>query len=178
MTFYFDIGCNLSGVSKVAIRSGTYIDAIQLFYCDGQSSEWCGGLGGSYSEFNVFPNDAIVAINIWTGYVVDSLQFITKNGILSPRYGNGGGGGMETIDAGRNKELIGFSGEIDTVSTTSNTLLTLLKKIDFKFAERVCTILILTVISNEYFSFYLFNVMLSANYSVTKYYEQIRRETD
>lgn len=120
----FDDGENLSGVAKVVVRHGKYIDGIQLFFRDGRSTGFRGGSGGALSEFVIDDGDFLESVNIWSGWGTDAIQFHTRNGNISQKYG-GNGGGLRT-EGGRGLHVIGMSGRSGA----------LLDRVDFKFRQQ------------------------------------------
>jgi len=86
---------NYSGVRKVVVRAGRFVDSIQLFYRDGTQSKAFGGTGGKAFEFVVGDkdddDDAIVHATVWSGWGTDAVQFKTRKGKTSPRFGGPGG---------------------------------------------------------------------------------------
>jgi hypothetical protein len=109
----FDDGDYLPGIEKIGIRSGNYIRGLELYKRknNGQNSIWHGGDQGygSFYEFKVDSDDYIYKVRIWSGDGVDAVQFYTKKGITSAKYG--GGGGVERTEGGdMNKQLVGMYG--------------------------------------------------------------------
>jgi hypothetical protein len=78
-------------VKTVNIRSGKYIDSIQLVYSSNLVIATYGGTGGEPGSFTVAAGDeVIVAVQVKYGKYVDGLQFITNKGVKSPWFGGSG----------------------------------------------------------------------------------------
>jgi hypothetical protein len=119
----FEDETNTSGVRRVNIRHGQYIDGISFEYRNGITSNWHGGQGGELSVFDVDDGDYITEVIVRSGWGTDGLQFKTKNGIVSPHYG--GTGGNLRVEGGD------ISCHLVRVYGRSNDLL---NRIDFEFA--------------------------------------------
>ena len=96
----FDAGWNSSGVARVLVNAGCFVDGLELQYRQNLDDEngsfsttgWFGGTSGQRYEFNVTdPNDYINNISVWYGWGVDALQFHTVLGNSSLKFGGDGG---------------------------------------------------------------------------------------
>mmetsp|Transcript_16666 Transcript_16666/g.15031 ORF Transcript_16666/g.15031 Transcript_16666/m.15031 type:complete len:484 (+) Transcript_16666:54-1505(+) len=108
----FDSGINPSGVKKIIIRSGKYVDAIQLEFKNGESTKQYGGNGGGRHELNVDIDNTsinIEKIKIHSGNIVDSIQFVFSNNQASKKYG-GDRGGLRESKPRKGQILVGIKG--------------------------------------------------------------------
>ncbi|KAF8637533.1 hypothetical protein AX17_002759 [Amanita inopinata Kibby_2008] len=81
-------------LSEIRIRSGIYIDAIQLVFSlsSGTSTApWHGGSGGYPSSFVLQPGEYIVKIDGRAAAYIDQLRFTTNTGRQSQVFGGNGG---------------------------------------------------------------------------------------
>jgi hypothetical protein len=101
-------------VVGVAVRSGVYVDGIQLIYRtpDGRIRRlpWHGGRGGSYREFWLRPGEVLTGISGRSGAFVDSLRFETSFGRRSPTYGGRSGSTTYRFGVPQGYEISGFFG--------------------------------------------------------------------
>lgn len=110
---YFSTGA-VAKVKSVYLRSGRFIDSIQLVYSTNQASAVYGGGGGGTGSFSAAAGDeVIVAVTVKYGKYVDSLQFITNKGAASPWFG-GTGGNSFTFNAPPGTYLVGIQGRKGT----------------------------------------------------------------
>ena len=89
---YFSTGA-VGKVKTVNLRSGKYIDSIQLVYTTNQVSEKKGGEGGDPGSFTVDGtpgfHENIVGVDVRYGKYIDNLRFITNNGRATSFGGDG-----------------------------------------------------------------------------------------
>jgi Jacalin-like lectin domain len=110
---YFSTGA-VAKVKSVSLRSGKFIDSIQLVYSTNQASAIYGGGGGGTGSFSAAGNEVIVAVTVKYGSYVDSLQFTTDKGSRSPWFGGTGGGVSFTFNAPPGTYLVGIQGRKGT----------------------------------------------------------------
>ena len=100
-------------VTEVRIRSGQYIDAIQVVYASASGSSVAAGQhGGSGGRVNIFRLDAdeyITGISGRCGDIIDSLRIHT-NKKSSPLYGGSGGSRDFQIVVPNGSQAVGFVG--------------------------------------------------------------------
>ena len=105
---YFSTGA-VAKVKSVKLRSGKFIDSIQLVYSTSQETDIYGGGGGAPGNFTAAAGDeVIVAVMVKSGKYVDGLQFITNKGWSS--YFGGTGGDTTTMYAPPGTYLVGIQG--------------------------------------------------------------------
>ena len=112
-----DIPNNLVRISKIKVRSGWWIDAIQTVWekSDGstKTSPRRGGKGGGSNEFVLQAGEYITKVSGTYGTYVGSLTFHTNNKRTSPTYGlakgNGSGKTFE-LKAPKGSAIVGFYG--------------------------------------------------------------------
>ncbi len=104
-------------IGGVLIRSGSYLDQLQLIYRDPSSGQLVlgqahGGNGGQPSGFVLNPGEYLTGVSGRTGSYVDSITFQTSQGRTFGRFGGGGGGTDYQLPAPTqaNLELFGFYG--------------------------------------------------------------------
>jgi hypothetical protein len=89
---YFSTGA-VGKVKSVNLRSGKYIDSIQLVYTTNQVSDKKGRDGGDLGSFTAdvtLPaNEVIVGVEVLYGKYIDNLRFITNKGKATSFGGNG-----------------------------------------------------------------------------------------
>ena len=108
--------CN-AVVSKIQIRSGSLIDAIQVTYKLSTGQEYTaprhGGGGGGLNviTINVDSGERIIGISGRTGSLVDQLTFFTNHGRIFGPYG-GNGGGQFTVNGCLLRGVLGRSGSL------------------------------------------------------------------
>ena len=98
-----------TNIKHVLLRSGSFLDQIQLSYEDGKITEAHGGNGGEFHVYTIPTNECITKIELRTGSAVDSITFITNTGKRSSTYG-GSGGGLRQISFSNNGCLVGLKG--------------------------------------------------------------------
>jgi Jacalin-like lectin domain len=100
-------------VVEAQVRSGEYVDSVQLVYMlrDGRTitGPKHGGEGGALSVFHLDADEYLVGISGHTGSYIDSIQFLT-NKRTSPLFGGHGGGRDFHIDVPANAQVTGFTG--------------------------------------------------------------------
>jgi hypothetical protein len=105
----------ITRVKEVRIRSGAYIDSIQLVWelADGSTveGEHHGGQGGTPSSFTLAAGEFINRIHVGAGAQVDSLTFYTNRGETHGPFGNAKGG-QNQISGGPINGFHGRSGVI------------------------------------------------------------------
>jgi len=74
-------------ISKINIRSGAWLDSIQLQYSNGYTPAANGGTGGSASSFSIPSGQYIISVYVCAGGYVDKLVFTTSLGTIYS-YGN------------------------------------------------------------------------------------------
>ena len=80
-------------IAAIVIRSGKYVDAVQLGYRNGNSISWGprhGGDGGTAYRINLDRNERIIEIGGRSGRFVDALYVRTNKRTYPTRGGNGG----------------------------------------------------------------------------------------
>jgi len=80
-----------SPIRRIYVRSGKYVDAIQVMYATGASGAQHGENGGSLSFFDLNNGEYVTQIIGRSCSLVDQIQFITNLGRQSPAYGGTGG---------------------------------------------------------------------------------------
>jgi Jacalin-like lectin domain len=96
-------------VSQINVWSGSYIDAIQLTYTDGESTGKIGGSGGSLTMYNLEGGEQIIELSGRYGSYIDSLS-ISTNLRTFPVLGGGGGPREYRYQAPDGMSIIGFKG--------------------------------------------------------------------
>lgn len=100
-------------VVEVQVRSGEYVDSVQLVYMlrDGRTvvGPQHGGDGGALSVFHLDADEYLVGISGHTGSYIDSIQFQT-NKRTSLLFGGHGGGRDFHVDVPPNAQVMGFTG--------------------------------------------------------------------
>lgn len=100
-------------VSELRVRSGAWIDAVQLVYAGPDGQEYPlvrhGGNGGTPHSFRLEPGEYITALSGRYGHYVDSLQIHT-NRRDSEVYGGSGGGFDFRIEAPTGMQIAGLAG--------------------------------------------------------------------
>lgn len=97
------------GISGVKVWSGNLIDAIQLVYGDGKTSQKVGGQGGQLNTFSIEPGEYIRSISGKYDDVIHSITITTNN---NRRATFGGGGGKQNyyFEAPLNHRIYGITG--------------------------------------------------------------------
>lgn len=103
---------NIKKISRVFIRHGKYVDAVQVEWelMDGKKvwSKRGGGTGGKGTMINLASDEYIITVKGKAGRFVNSLQFVTNKGKTYGRYGSTGGAAFNiTIQSG----IKGFFGK-------------------------------------------------------------------
>ena len=100
-------------VLEVRVRSGGYVDSVQMVYAlrDGRTVEGPrrGGTGGSLNVFQLNADEYIVGISGRTGKYIDSISFRT-NKRTSPIFGGKGGDREYHIDIPAGNQAVGLTG--------------------------------------------------------------------
>jgi hypothetical protein len=100
-------------VVEVQVRSGEYVDSVQLVYMmsDGRTvmGPLHGGEGGALSVFHLDADEYLVGISGHAGSYIDSIQFQT-NKRTSPFFGGHGGGRDFHVDVPATAQVTGFTG--------------------------------------------------------------------
>lgn len=103
-----------SRVYEVQIRSGAFIDSIQIIHKTPQGVEHAfpkhGGEGGTLNIFTLGDNEHIIAISGRYGEFIDSLRIHTDLPRSSPTYGGPGGEADFNYEAPDGTEIAGFYG--------------------------------------------------------------------
>jgi hypothetical protein len=115
-TFFMDtipsnVDINKLRVKKVLIKSGNFIDSIQLYIGDDTRNYYTnshGGNGGVYQEWIVPEGQYITQVEVKSASLIDSLTFITNTLEKSPQFG--GGGGSYKLVSLLPRHLIGLAG--------------------------------------------------------------------
>lgn len=99
-------------ITRLTIRHGEYIDALQITYGSTTGPKH-GGDGGSESEISLASGEKIIAVVGRCGTYVDQLQFVTQksDGTLSSYGPYGGHGGSPFFIIG---SIAGFFGRAGT----------------------------------------------------------------
>lgn len=99
-------------IGTVNIRSGTYVDAIEVIYVKPGGATYSGGKhgggGGSPHSFNLAANENIVRVDVRSGTYIDQLKFTTNLGNVYGPYG--GNGGSASAVTGQIGGILGRSG--------------------------------------------------------------------
>ncbi|MCO7227436.1 jacalin-like lectin [Pleionea sp. CnH1-48] len=118
-TGFADIPNDASVISKIKVRSGPWIDAIQMTHRlsteAAQSYSQHGGNGGGVSEFVLGDDEYITKITGEYGDYIGSITFHT-NKRVSPTYGlasSNGSGSTYELSAPEGYEITGFQGRAD-----------------------------------------------------------------
>lgn len=90
-------------IQRIVVRSGTKIDAITVFYANGNRLGH-GGTGGSEHTIDLAADEIITKVEGRSGKVIDQLKFTTNKGKTHGPYG-GSGGSPFTVNFGANKAL-------------------------------------------------------------------------
>lgn len=106
-------------IGTVNIRSGTYVDAIEVIYVKPGGGTYSGGQhggsGGTAASFNLAANETIVRVDVRSGRYVDQLKFTTNLGNVYGPYG--GDGGSASAVTGQIGGILGRSGRyVDAIS--------------------------------------------------------------
>lgn len=103
-----------SEVKQIAIRSGKYIDGINIGHRLPNGTykypNWHGGTGGQPYTFNLREGEKITFMQGRYGKYVDQIQFHTNFGRSSPKYGGSGGKAVFYYSAPPGCEIAGFNG--------------------------------------------------------------------
>lgn len=106
---------NIKKISRVFIRHGKYVDAIQVEWelMNGQKvwSKRAGGSGGKGTMITLNHDEYIITMKGKSGRFVDSLQFITNKGRRFGNYGGTGGAAFNITIQGGIKGFAGKSGK-------------------------------------------------------------------
>lgn len=119
----------MNGVDKVIIRSGRYVDSLQMVVkLDKGTYELArhGGSGGARSEFNLSEGEYITQISGSYGGKVDSILFGT-NKRTSKEYGGEGGCAHYSYEAPEGYEIVGFYGRSGSLIDAVGIVLSKLK---------------------------------------------------
>ena len=116
-TPFDDVAPNQMEISKLRIRSGLFIDQLQVIYrnpVNGQEAPGPvhGGNGGLPTEITLNAGEFITEINGRTGSFVDSLTLKTNQGRIFSNLGGDGGPNPFRfhLDVSSGEEIFGFSG--------------------------------------------------------------------
>lgn len=112
-------------VIEVHVRSGQYVDSVQLVYMlrDGQTiaGPRHGGEGGELNVLRLDPGEYLTGISGRTGSYIDSIEFQT-NRHTSPTFGGNGGDREFQVEVPENAQAIGFTGRsgeyVDAIGLT------------------------------------------------------------
>ncbi len=100
-------------VVEVRVRSGQYVDSVQLVYMlsDGHSvvGPRHGGNGGNLSVFRLDADEYLIGVSGRTGSYIDSIEFQT-NKRTSPTFGGNGGNRDFQVEVPDNTRVVGFAG--------------------------------------------------------------------
>jgi hypothetical protein len=100
-------------VVEVQVRSGDYVDSVQLVYSlsDGRTvvGPQHGGTGGELSVFHLDADEYLIGISGRTGTYIDSIRFQT-NKRISPTFGGSGGSREFRVDIPANAQVTGLAG--------------------------------------------------------------------
>jgi hypothetical protein len=100
-------------VVEVQVRSGDYVDSVQLVYWlgDGRTvvGPQHGGAGGELGVFHLDADEYLVGISGRTGTYIDSIRFQT-NKRTSPSFGGSGGSRDFRVDVPTNAQVTGLVG--------------------------------------------------------------------
>lgn len=78
-----------SQITSISIRSGWYVDALNVSYANGQTYSY-GGNGGSEHKINLGRDEFLTGIKGRAGKYIDNISFITNKRTYGPYGGNGG----------------------------------------------------------------------------------------
>lgn len=103
--------CVSRKISSIVVRAGTSVDYIRcLSPCgDNQPPHGNGSSKGEEHVFKIDVDDEVSAVHVWSGIYIDAIQFDTRKGRFSPKYG-GCGGGYRHIKPPPNMGLVGLAG--------------------------------------------------------------------
>jgi len=100
-------------VVEVQVRSGEYVDSVQLVHMLSDGSVVMGaqhgGEGGALSVFHLDADEYLIGISGRTGSYIDSIQFQT-NKRTSPTFGGHGGGRDFHVDVPAHCQVMGLTG--------------------------------------------------------------------
>ncbi len=100
-------------VVEVQVRSGEYVDSVQLVYMlsDGQTvmGPQHGGGGGALNVFHLDADEYLIGVSGRVGTYIDSIQFQT-NKRTSPKFGGSGGSHDFRLGVPANAMVTGFAG--------------------------------------------------------------------
>lgn len=77
-----------SQITSISVRSGRYVDALNVSYANGQTYSY-GGNGGSEHKINLGRDEFLTGINGSAGKYIDSISFMTNKCTYGPYGGNG-----------------------------------------------------------------------------------------
>eukprot|EP01083_Nonionella_stella_P217639 781239_1 len=91
---------NTSYVTKICVREGNYIDAIDIEFNDGTKSALFGGLGGNGPYcYSVNKGECFSGVILWHDAYINALQFMISSGKTTPIWGESKAGlGPYVID--------------------------------------------------------------------------------
>jgi hypothetical protein len=99
-------------ISKIVVRHGDYIDALQIHWADGKVSKMNGGSGGEETTITLQEDEYLIGIQGRYGTVVHSIVFHTTRRSVGP-YGGDGGHATYSYNVGPqwpNLEIVAFFG--------------------------------------------------------------------
>lgn len=78
------------------LRSGSYLDAIRVVSVDKDGKEvygnWHGGNGGAAASIRLQPGQRLAAYKVFSGSLIDSIEFFDNNNVSLGKFGGNGGG--------------------------------------------------------------------------------------
>jgi hypothetical protein len=102
-------------VLEVQVRSGEYVDSVQMVYALRDNRTVAGprrgGSGGTLSVFHLDADEYIIGISGRAGTYIDSISFQT-NKRTSPLFGGNGGDREYRIDIPAGNQAVGFTGRM------------------------------------------------------------------
>jgi hypothetical protein len=99
----------VNNIAELRVRSGAYIDSIQVVYITPRQSVQHGGNGGTLSVFRLEPDEYITVLGGKYGDYVDSLYIQTSKG-RNQRWGGSGGNAQFIYRAPKGSWIGGFLG--------------------------------------------------------------------
>lgn len=81
--------CISRKIKSICVRAGSCVDSIRLLSSEGNPAH--GGTGGAEHTFTIDDDDEVTAVTVWSGSLIDAIQFDTRKGKTSGKYGGPGG---------------------------------------------------------------------------------------
>eukprot|EP00808_Paulinella_micropora_P022129 g1925.t1 len=84
-------------ITEIRVRSQVYVDRVTFVFNNGATATWGGSGGTPRPDFTLSPNEYVVEVRCKQGAALDSIQFFTNLGRLSPLYGGEGGSAVRFL---------------------------------------------------------------------------------